>query len=47
MAVNFKKMLAKNAIYSMSEQRKQLKTFFEDWANGEFSDDITILGFTL
>lgn len=47
MAVNFKKMLAKNALFSMSEQRKQLKTFFEDWAHGEFSDDITILGFTL
>lgn len=47
MAVNFKKMLVKNAIYSMSEQRKQLKSFFEDWGNGEFSDDITILGFTL
>ena len=47
MAVNFKKMLAKNSLFSMSEQRKQLKTFFEDWARGEFSDDITILGFTL
>ena len=47
MAVNFKKMLANNAIYSMSEQRRQLKTFFEDWSHGVLTDDITILGFTL
>ena len=47
MAVNFKKMLANNSIYSMSEQRRQLKTFFEDWSKGILTDDITILGFTL
>ena len=47
MAVNFKKMLVKNWIFSMSEQRKLLKMFFDDCSKGDLSDDVTILGFTL